>query len=56
VRKAEWIIYSILPLNVGGPAAVLKIIDSRFPIEVVVYAAKIQPQMGHLMNEEWASI
>jgi len=56
VQKTEWIIYSILPLNIGGSPAVLKIIDSHLPVEVVVYAAKIQPQMGHLMNEERAGI
>jgi len=51
VGKLHWILDSILPVNICSPPAVLEIIDPGFSIEVVVYAAKIQPQMRHLMNE-----
>src|SRR5215469_17212280 len=56
MRKPIWILDSILPVNVCGASAVLEIIDSDLPIEVVVNAAKIDPEMRHLMDEKRSSV
>jgi hypothetical protein len=56
MRKPIWILDSILSVNVRGASAVLDIIDSNLSVEVVVNAAKIDPEMRHLMDEKRSSV
>ena len=56
VSEPQWISDSILLLHVRCPPAVLKIIDPALPVEVIVQAAKIDPQVGHLVNEKRSRI
>ena len=54
--EAERILNGVSSLNVSGPPAVLKVIDSRFAVEVIVDAAKIDPLMRHLMDEKRSGV
>src|ERR1035438_7280847 len=50
--ELQRILNGVLLLHVSGTPAVLKIVDSRFAVEVVVDTAKIQPLVRHLMDEQ----
>ena len=50
--KPSRVFDSVLPLNVGGPAAVLKIVDADLTIHRIFDATTIQPNLGELMNKE----
>src|SRR6202041_1655872 len=56
VSKLQWILDSILLMNEGGSPAVLEVVDSHFPVEVVADAAKIEPEMRHLVNEQRSGV
>ena len=56
MRKSQWLLYSILLLHKCGPPAILEVINSSLPIEVILYATEIQPEMRHLVNEKRSGI